>query len=138
MSDLKVGGNVDGWCTKCKLVLAHTIEVLVGSEIKRVCCNTCKGKHQHKANPPGTKTASTKAPKTPRFAAAPKATSYAALLESHHNDLPVDYSFEAKFLMGALLKHDSFGVGIVTADKGGNKIEVLFPTGPKILVHARA
>jgi hypothetical protein len=140
--DLKVGGNVDGWCTKCKLVLAHTIEVLVGSDIKRVCCNTCKGKHQYKAHAPGTKAASTKTPKAPkklpRFAAAPKATSYAALLESHHDDEAVDYSFQAKFLLGALLKHASFGVGIVTADRGGNKIEVLFPAGPKILVHARA
>lgn len=135
MADLKVGCDVDGWCTKCKLVLAHTIEVLVGSDIKRVCCNTCKGKHQYKAHPPGTKTASKK---TPRFAAAPKATSYAALLESHHNDEAIDYSFQAKFLLGALLNHASFGVGIVTADRGGNKIEVLFPTGSKILVHARA
>ena len=135
MTDLKVGDNVDSWCTKCKLVLAHTIEVLVGSDIKRVCCNTCKGKHQYKPHPPGTKAASAK---TPRFAAAPKATSYAALLESHRNDEVLDYSFQAKFLLGALLKHATFGVGVVTADKGGNKIEVLFPTGSKILVHARA
>lgn len=136
MTGLKVGGNVDGWCTKCKLVLAHTIEVLVGSDIKRVCCNTCKGKHMHKAHPPGTKTASGKKPA--RFAAPAKPTSYAALLESHHDDQAVPYSFEAKFLMGTLLTHANFGVGIVMADKGGNKIEVLFPTGPKILVHARA
>jgi hypothetical protein len=139
MTGLKVGGNVDGWCTKCKLVLAHTIEVLVGSDIKRVCCNTCKGKHQHKAHPPGTKVAKAASAKKPaRFAAPPKPTSYAALLESHHNDEAVPYNFEEKFLMGTLLSHASFGVGIVTADKGGNKIEVLFEAGPKILVHARA
>ncbi len=133
MADFKVGGNIDGWCTKCKLVLAHTIEALAGSDVKRVCCNTCSGKHQYKAHPPGTK-----AVKTARFAAAPKATSYAALLETHNDTEAVDYSFQAKFLLGALLRHASFGLGIVTADRGGNKIEVLFPAGPKILVHAQA
>ena len=132
---LKVGGNVDGWCTRCKLILAHTIEVLVGSDIKRVACNTCQGKHLFKAHAPGTKTASAKKPG--RHLGAPKATSYAALLESHHDTEAVPYSFAAKYFQGSVLNHITFGIGVVTADKGGNKIEVLFPTGAKVLVHSR-
>lgn len=129
---LKVGGNVDGWCTKCKLILAHTIEVLAGSEIKRVSCNTCHGKHQFKAHPPGTHKASKTSGVTPRV------NNYAALLESHQDAKALPYSFQAKYFQGSVLNHTTFGLGIVTADKGGNKIEVLFPAGSKVLVHCQA
>src|SRR5438876_4707928 len=50
---LKPGGNVDSWCGKCKLVLAHTIEAMVGDKPVRVHCNTCKSQHSYKPNPPG-------------------------------------------------------------------------------------
>src|SRR5262245_58672499 len=41
----KVGDYVDGWCTRCKLVLRHTIEAIAGGKISRVHCNTCQGQH---------------------------------------------------------------------------------------------
>lgn len=135
-SGLRVGGNVDGWCTRCKLILAHTIEVLVGSDIKRVCCNTCKGKHQHKAHEPGTKVATSKTPRT-SAAKAVKPNHYAALLESSHSTEAIPYSTQGHFALGNVLNHSMFGVGIVSADKGGNKIEVIFPTGSKTLIHAQ-
>ena len=43
----KVGDNIDGWCTRCKLVLTHTIEAVVGGKITRVHCNTCRGQHAY-------------------------------------------------------------------------------------------
>ena len=127
---LKVGGNIDSWCTRCKLVLAHTIEVLVGSDIKRVCCNTCQGKHQYKALAPAAR-------KTGTRTASPKVNNYAALLESHQNTEAIPYSFGTRYFQGSVLNHIRFGIGIVTADKGGNKIEVLFPGGPKVLIHCQ-
>jgi cytochrome c5 len=51
----KVGTNIDAWCTKCKLVLAHTIEAIAQDSIKRVSCNTCHGTHQYKSQAPGEK-----------------------------------------------------------------------------------
>ena len=50
---LKPGGNVDSWCGKCKLILAHTIEALVGDKPARVHCNTCKAQHSYKPYEPG-------------------------------------------------------------------------------------
>jgi hypothetical protein len=38
-----VGNKIDGWCGRCKSVLRHTIEAIVGEKIGRVTCNTCKG-----------------------------------------------------------------------------------------------
>ena len=34
MGTLKPGGNVDSWCGKCSMMLAHTIEAMVG-DIRR-------------------------------------------------------------------------------------------------------
>ena len=32
----KIGGTIDSWCGKCKLILAHTIEAMVGDKPARV------------------------------------------------------------------------------------------------------
>ena len=45
------------------------------------------------------------------------------------------YSSQDVFAEGELLAHDQFGVGIVTAARPGNKIEVLFKNGFKTLIH---
>src|SRR5207253_4172029 len=34
----KVGKEIDGWCTRCKLVLTHTIEAVANGKITRVHC----------------------------------------------------------------------------------------------------
>ena len=39
--------------------------------------------------------------------------------------------------MGEMMEHTVFGLGVVTADKGSNKIEVLFEEGPKVMLHDR-
>src|SRR5215831_15699747 len=48
----RVAGEVDAFCTRCKLTLAHTILAMVGTKIARVRCNTCGGDHVYRA-PPG-------------------------------------------------------------------------------------
>src|SRR6267142_1173040 len=50
---LKLGGNVDCWCGKCNMILAHTIEAMVKDKPARVHCNTCKAQHTYKPNKPG-------------------------------------------------------------------------------------
>jgi hypothetical protein len=43
VSDRRVGGEVDAFCSSCKLVLGHTILAMVGERIAKVRCNTCAG-----------------------------------------------------------------------------------------------
>src|SRR5437762_7464331 len=50
---LKPGGDVDSWCGKCKRILAHTIEAMVGDKPARVHCNTCNAQHSYKPHEPG-------------------------------------------------------------------------------------
>lgn len=135
MSLIRIGGNVDAWCTRCKLVLAHTIEAAVGSDIKRVHCNTCKSKHTYRTREPGaTVVKSIKSKATPCLA---RASHYDAILKNRDVTNALSYSFRNHYNAGQVVAHKEFGVGIVTADKGSHKIEVLFQAGPKILVHDR-
>ena len=66
MSKIAVGSNVEAYCTKCKLVLAHTIVSLdaKGVKSKRVQCNTCDGEHNFRATKPKSKTTAAKKAKT--------------------------------------------------------------------------
>ncbi len=43
-----VGDNVDAWCGRCKLDLAHTVEAVVDGWPARVVCRTCGAQHAYK------------------------------------------------------------------------------------------
>jgi len=154
MVQLRVGGNIDGWCTRCKLILAHTIEAVVGDTIKRVHCNTCLSKHvyrayepgcapkvmcsaslQSKASLPSNKKSSAK--KKTGVAGLVRASDFEAVMKGRDISLAKRYSFKDYYGTGDMVQHINFGLGIVTADKGANKIEVLFQEGPKVLIHGK-
>ncbi len=130
-----VGKDVDSWCTKCKLVLAHTVEAVVNGRITRVHCNTCGGQHAYRAKAPGTTAGRTT---RTRKAAEPKVPDYAALLRGRDPAKAKPYATTERFAEGDLINHATFGVGLVTLRKDVNKIEVVFADGPKVLVHKRA
>lgn len=139
MDTFKVGSNIDAWCTKCKLVLAHTIEAVAGAVIKRVQCNTCRGKHMFKAEMPGTKKkvlAPSKSASAPK--AKSKASDYSRLMGNKDTSKAFGYSITRQFNKGDMINHVKFGFGVVVEQKDTTKIEVLFESGPKILIHARA
>ncbi len=137
MDKLRVGSNVDAWCTKCKLVLAHTIEAVAAGAIKRVQCNTCRGKHQFKSSEPGTAKSSPKL----RLASLPKnkskASDYVRLLGTKDLTKASPYAITKNFSKGELINHVQFGIGIVVDIKDVTKIEVLFEAGPKVMVQGR-
>lgn len=143
MDTYRVGSNIDSWCTKCKLVLAHTIEAVAQGVIKRVQCNTCRGKHQFKEHEPGQapKKSSSSSVASPRSEKASKAKSkpqdFSRLVRNRSIDVALPYSIKKQFIRGDLINHIQFGMGVVVDQKDAQKIEVLFETGPKILVHAR-
>jgi hypothetical protein len=140
---IKVGGNVDSWCGKCKMMLAHTIEAMVGDKPARVHCNTCKSQHIYKANPPSTTTRPARAraagksgdaePPTPKT----RATKYQTLLKGKDMAGARSYSSSETYEAGDVLQHPTFGTGVATAVKEGSKVEVLFETGSKVLIHGR-
>jgi hypothetical protein len=138
---IKAGATVDGWCTKCKLVLAHTVEAVLDGKITRVHCNTCRGQHAYRAGAPGgsgkaaggtRRSASKKA-----AAESPKRSEYETLLRGRTGATARTYATSERFAPGELIKHASFGLGIVVAERDSVKIDVCFPDGPKVLMHGR-
>lgn len=140
----KAGSIVDGWCTKCKLVLAHTVEAMVDGKITRVHCNTCKGQHAHRAAAPATRGATKTSPAKGTKSAARKAadkpakrSEYETLLRGRTGATARTYATSERFAAGELIKHPSFGLGVVTGERDSVKIDVQFADGPKVLMHGR-
>jgi hypothetical protein len=138
MLNYQVGSNVDSWCTRCKLILAHTIEAIAQGNIKRVQCNTCRGAHQYKGNEPGTKKISLSLKSSSSPKARPKASDLERLLQGKNLANALPYSIGTHFAKGDVINHANFGQGVVLEDRDTQKIEVLFESGPKILIHARS
>lgn len=145
-----VGGEIDAWCTKCKLDLNHRVIAMVGDQAKRVECSTC-GSHHNYYKPRNTPAALTAAAEKEKKVRAPKSVSARAIaaqqadnlrektwekLVSGHNVTDFrNYRPTMTFSVGELVRHAKFGDGYVTSviDKG--KVEMMFREGPRTLAH---
>lgn len=144
---LRAGGEVDSWCTKCKLVLNHRIIAMVGGTPARVECSTCGSHHNYRGRAPGEK-----APATPRASsggssASPRVASVtkaqqAALDRERSWEKAVSgkgvnefkaYRVDQTFLEGDLIRHKKFGDGVVTRILDPKKVEILFRDEPRTL-----
>ncbi len=140
MASHKVGGEVDAFCTRCKMTLGHTILAMVGTKIARVRCNTCGGDHAYRSAP-GTTT------RTPSAARATKKTTAEERAEKvilnfqeqlagrDLNAAPM-YSPKDSYQPDQLINHPTFGYGIVTAVRN-DKVDISFKGQQKTLVHKR-
>ena len=140
---LKVGGEVDGFCTRCEMTLAHTIIAMVDGRPVKVECNTCHGVHRFRGDLPG---AATARKTSPQPAAAAK--------RAHERPRPVTFSFEealrgknlamaqrysprTTYQVDQVIEHPMFGLGWVSAVRDATKVEVTFRTDVKVLVHGK-
>jgi len=141
-SNRHVGGEVDAFCSSCKLVLGHTILAMVGDRIARVRCNTCAGEHAYRASVPGTK-----APRRAKAASlpgSPRARAEAAvrghgldeLLEGRDVEQARAYAPQETFSPGEVMRHPSFGVGLVMEIRG-DRLDVMFGAGLRTLALRR-
>ncbi len=146
---LRTGGEVDAWCTKCKLVLNHRIIAMVATKPVRVECSTCSSHHNFRARAPGEKApASTKraalsggAPRSVRGSSVAKAAQAAldrerswekAIAGKGIHEFKL-YRVSETFLEGDLVKHTKFGDGVVTRILDIRKVEVLFKDDARTL-----
>lgn len=140
MATFKVGGEVDAYCTRCKMDLAHTILAMVGTKIARVRCNTCGGDHVYR----GTQPSSTAAPRAARPRAAPSPSgreakhvlSFEQQLAGRDVTSAPRYSPQESYQVDQVLQHPSFGLGLVKSVRG-DKMEVAFRAETKTLVQGR-
>ncbi len=135
MSELSVGKEVVTSCSKCKLDLAHIIEVMADSVTPlRVKCKTCGSSHKYKVK-------KIKAPKKSSGARKPRVSSEEKMLNlwtdlmAKSQGETQKYSIKNKFQIGDVIDHPKFGIGVVEKAIDSNKVEVIFKTSSKVLMH---
>ncbi|MGH7271804.1 MAG: hypothetical protein ACREJ3_15345 [Polyangiaceae bacterium] len=148
---LKVAGEVDSWCTRCRLVLNHRIVSMKSGKAHQVECLTCRTTHLWRAHAPGQKVAAdgrgarTNSSATPPSGRTPRVTpaarteqqwAKATLGRNVHDYKP--YNVAASFAEGDLIRHKKFGDGVVTRVIDAHKVEVLFRDEARILAQALA
>jgi hypothetical protein len=134
----KVGGEVDSFCSKCELTLAHTVIAMVGAKPVKVECNTCHGVHRFRGPPSGASEGGSVAQrKAARPARERKVEVAFEDVLAGKKGQPVPYSPKRTFDVDQVVDHPTFGLGYVAAVRG-DKVEIAFRSDVKVLVHARA
>lgn len=134
---VKVGGEVDSFCTKCQMVLAHTVHAVMGGAPVKVECNTCHGVHRYKGARGASEPRSPGGSRTARPARErPAVAGFDELLASRRSP-PRPYSPKQTFAVDDLVDHAIFGLGFVSAVRDAGKVEITFRSDVKILIHGR-
>lgn len=149
---LRVAGEVDSWCTRCRLVLNHRIVSMKNGKAHQVECLTCRATHLWRAHPPGEKPATAGGAERARSTAASGGSTSRssrapamrieqqwekAIAGRAMNDFKL-YNVGGTFLEGDLLRHKKFGDGVVTRVIDSHKVEVLFRDEPRTLAQGMA
>jgi hypothetical protein len=143
---LRVAGEVDGWCTRCRFLLNHRIVSMKVGKPHQVECLTCRSQHIWRPNAPGAKAVSG-APErakaspgagraSPRSAAIRHERQWEQAIAGRGVHEFKTYNSTASFAEGELLKHRKFGDGVVTRVIDAKKIEVLFQDEARTLAQA--
>ena len=135
-SQLTAGTDVDSYCGKCKLTLAHIVVAHAPGRAAKVKCKTCSAEHAMRREKAAKSPAAKKT--TSRKPAAKAMIAFEEL--AHGKDLGASrfYRPAETFELGQVLEHATFGLGVVHRVSPDRKIEVLFrEQGNKVLAHAR-
>jgi hypothetical protein len=136
----KTGGEIDSWCTKCRLVLNHRIIAMVGPKPVRVECSTCGSHHNYRPRAPGEKAADSGprgarvvggAPRQPRITRAEEArisreNEWEKAIAGRALSDFTPYRVSTTFAEGQLIRHTKFGEGVVVRVVDPKKIEIMF------------
>ncbi len=131
----KVGGEVDAFCTRCELTLAHTVIAMVAGRPVKVECNTCHGVHRFRddsSSRPLRARAASSAPRERKVV-----VSFDQLLGQRNVAAAQRYSPRSTYAVDQVIDHPAFGRGFVSAVRDAGKIEVTFRTDVKTLVHGK-
>jgi len=135
---LKVGGEVDAFCTRCELTLAHTIHALLAGRPVKVECNTCHTVHRYRSPPGASGRSSGGARASPATREKVAVAGFEELLAGKNVAAAQPYSPKKRFASGDVVDHPVFGRGFVSAVRDGDKVEITFRSDVKLLVHGRS
>jgi hypothetical protein len=137
MTKIAVGSDVDAYCTKCKMVLGHTVAAMDGARPRRVKCNTCGGEHNYRPTKPVGKVAAGKKADKPKAAPRKTRQTWEEVMQEASTRPRKTYSMAGTYSEGEWIEHATFGMGLVESVTPPNKITVKFADGPRNLVYNR-
>ena len=123
-----VGDIIDARCPKCIKVTNHLIVAILDSKPLDVQCNTCNGSHRYRQPAALPKTV-----QPTSGSSLVKEEEWTELRKAVSNVLAKDYVMDREYRVGAVIKHPSFGLGLVKRVVGSRKMEVLFDDGKKMM-----
>jgi hypothetical protein len=153
----KTGGEIDAYCTKCKLDLLHRIIAMVGDAVKKVECKTCGSHHLYRrpkterdaaharllqraedrkaAGGGGAPLGGTKAERAARAERAEReqTSAWERAIAGKPTSAFTAYRVSLTFGQGDLIHHPKFGDGVVARVIDQTKVEVLFKDGPRTM-----
>ncbi len=155
----RVGGEIDSFCTKCKMDLNHRIVAMVGTDVRRVICLTCGSEHNYRkpavekererekraaaqslsrtsssVASSSSKSSKSRAGATLRDAGNPRATWERAIAGQPAGAFR-SYAVKEAFEVGDLVRHSKFGDGVVARVLDSKKVEILFEDGARTMAH---
>ena len=133
---MRIGSDVKSMCRKCGEQW-HVVLALHEGRIAQVQCSECKAHHRYRPVGGGAEAAPrARATRRPAARSAP-ARSRAPVVEPDLSRPPRPFDTREQYRVGDRVLHATFGEGVVQEVAGAQKVRVLFPSGPKALVHGR-
>jgi hypothetical protein len=129
---ISTGGDIDAYCTKCKLNLEHFVLAVVAGTVVKVKCKTCGSIHRFKGTP-AARSKSTKKVGTSKPLVSTQAQWEAAVDAARGPELP--YDMTSSFRDGDFIVHSFFGKGVVLKTYF-RKCSVLFRDKERLLATA--
>jgi hypothetical protein len=130
---VKVGGEIEAYCTSCKAIHWHIIIAMVDARPAKVECLSCHKQHTLRTARPRARGRGAAAPARPVAAVGDVEEK---LRGREKTAQPYDPARACA--LDEVIRHPSFGLGVVVALPAPQRMEVAFRSGRKFLVHDRA
>ncbi len=127
---ISTGGDVDSFCTRCRLNLAHIVVAMVAGVPVRVKCRTCGSTHRFRGAPSDRPRPVRRESASPRSLRPTPASVVDAAEGPEHS-----YRMEDSYRPGDVIVHSVFGKGVVQKTLF-RKCSILFRDRERILATA--
>jgi hypothetical protein len=130
---VKVGGEIEAYCTSCKAIRWHIIIAMVDAKPAKVECLSCHKQHTLRT----ARSRSRGAAARPAARPATVVVDIEGMLRGREGSA-TGYDPERACALDEVIRHPSFGLGVVVGLPAPQRMEVAFRDGRKFLVHDRA
>jgi hypothetical protein len=140
MSTPGVGQDIEALCGRCGQVW-HVVMAKMGERIAKVVCKRCGGHHRYRSDNDGPETdaprSRTRNFSSGRSRSAAKTPTPVPVPTFDPSKPTRPYAASAQYAAGERITHPQFGVGVVAGSPGAGKIDVVFPSGSRVLAAAK-